>query len=111
MAVDQPIFESTVSEDGPATVVRLRGELDMSTAEDLSGRLDALLADGRHRIVLDLTDLDFVDSTGLSTIVRARTSAVQAGGSLAISSASHRVRRVFDLTGLGGLLASDVEAS
>ena len=55
------------------------GELDISTAPDLQDAL-AELTDAPRRVVVDLSDLEFCDSTGLSVFVRAKNSTDDAGG-------------------------------
>jgi len=58
-------------EDGEAAIVALSGELDIGSSDLLRDHLAKLLAGGRCRIVMDLTQLAFCDSTGLSTFVKA----------------------------------------
>ncbi|KPI19017.1 anti-anti-sigma regulatory factor, SpoIIAA [Actinobacteria bacterium OK074] len=55
------------------TVVELRGEIDLLTAQPLSARLDALTGGPRPDLVLDLRSLSFIDCAGLSALCRARS--------------------------------------
>jgi anti-sigma B factor antagonist len=63
----------SVEHDGTACVVRLAGELDLYNAEDVRRALFEACADGPERIVVDLSDVDFIDSTALGVLIEART--------------------------------------
>jgi anti-sigma B factor antagonist len=93
-------LELTVSEHEGDTVLRAAGELDVNTAPELREQLARLINDGVRRIVVDLTDVSFVDSTALSVLVSALKRLRQADGDLALASPNPSVRRVFEITGL-----------
>ena len=78
-------------------VVALAGELDAATCRGLA---DELLAPPGSLIVVDLSGLDFMDSSGLGTIHVARRRAIQEGGNLVVSRPNAMVQRVFEITGL-----------
>ena len=84
--------------DGTARV-RLDGELDLSTVPALEARVAALLASGSTRIVLDLAELEFIDSTGLRLILELHGEAARDGFSLALVPGGEAVQRVFEITG------------
>jgi anti-sigma B factor antagonist len=88
-----------VRNDGRA-VVRLGGELDMSTVPILEERLREALDGGSRRLVVDLSGLEFIDSTGLTLLVRCARAAEQDGFNLALVRGDDRVHRLFELTGL-----------
>jgi anti-sigma B factor antagonist len=85
-------------EDG-ATVIVLRGDLDLSTAPDLREALVEVIDEGA-RIVIDMEAIDFLDSAGLGILVgglkRARTN----GGELELVCSSHAVLKPIEITGL-----------
>ena len=81
-------------------VARVSGELDVSTAPRLREELVALFAAGRRYVVLDLSDLDFLDSTGLGVIVGVLKRARTLGGDLLLVCPKPSIRRVFEITGL-----------
>ncbi|MDF9811177.1 STAS domain-containing protein [Streptomyces sp. SPB162] len=65
---------------GDCTVVPLRGEIDLLTAPDLTRFLDSLTA-GRHPdLLIDLRQVEFLDGSGITTLVRARSRAVAREG-------------------------------
>jgi anti-sigma B factor antagonist len=93
-------LELTVSERDGEAVVRAAGELDVNTAPELREQLARLVSEGTRQIVVDLTDVSFVDSTALSVLVSALKRLRQADGDLQLASPNASVRRVFEITGL-----------
>ncbi len=93
-------LELTVSELDGETVVRAAGELDVNTAPELREQLARLISEDTRRIVVDLADVSFVDSTALSVLVSALKRLRQADGDLELASPNPSVRRVFEITGL-----------
>ncbi len=99
-----PFSVTCTARDGDGALVHLSGELDLSTAAELTAVLDGLAADGARRLLLDLTDLTFCDSTGIAAFVRADNRAADDGGWLRVTGATGRVRRVLQVTGLDEVL-------
>lgn len=89
-----------VSGAGHAFEVRLLGELDMSTAPQLRDELVRLTSDGATQVTVDLSELAFVDSTGLSVLITGLKRLRQQGGDMALRSPSPGTRRVLEITGL-----------
>jgi anti-sigma B factor antagonist len=93
-----------VEQDGGATVVVMRGEHDLSTADELRGRLDEVRAQGQP-FVVDLTEVTFVDSAVLGVLIAAHDHAVGDGTRVGFAVGSGRaVRKIVDLTGLDAVL-------
>ena len=84
--------------EGPI-VVKLHGELDLSTADQLEVCLEGLGADGAD-VRLDLSELSFCDSSGISAMVTASKRVRKRGGHLSIASPQPAVRSVLEITGL-----------
>jgi anti-sigma B factor antagonist len=82
------------------TVVSVFGEVDVATAPELKERLTGLVNDGRVKLVLDLSGVDFLDSTGLGMIVSALKRARTHDGDLRIVCTESRITRLFEITGL-----------
>ncbi len=89
--------------DGHA-VIRLKGELDIATADDLRDDLRKARESYGENVILDLTELEFMDSQGLSVIVGCHKAVTAAGGSLALVAPRPIVRRTLEITGLSGRL-------
>jgi anti-sigma B factor antagonist len=88
---------------GGATVVALRGEIDVLTAPALSERLDALTAHPHPELVLDLRLVRFIDCAGLGVLCRARNRALARQGRLRVVTDSVNFRRLLRVTGLSGV--------
>lgn len=82
------------------TLARVAGELDLATAPVLRERLVARLTSGHPNLVVDLTDVGFIDSTGLGVIVGLLKRARTLGGDLRLVCPGASVRRVFEITAL-----------
>jgi len=102
-----PISVTLARRDPPAAVVALVGEHDTYSAQRLENELAVLLEEGR-RIVVDLRDASFIDSTTLSVLLVGRQRAERAslGFALLLPDRMHtEVHRILDLTGLGPAFA------
>ncbi|GHA05427.1 STAS domain-containing protein [Streptomyces echinoruber] len=65
-------FQVTEGEQGGWAVLRVAGELDLVTSPVLRQRIHDVVAEGRHRLVLDLSGVFFCDSSGVGVLVAAR---------------------------------------
>lgn len=101
---DEPLIVELVDVSDKCAVVAARGEVDMQTAPRLDAVLTQTLAGGPKRIVVDLSDTPFIDSTGLGVLIKAAMKLAPAGGSLAVAVGHSHVIRVFEVTGLGEVL-------
>jgi anti-anti-sigma factor len=88
---------------GDEAVLTLRGELDFAAVPSLSSVIDAVIASGYLTIRVDMADVMFVASTGLTVIALAANRVVAMRGRLTIRSPSTAVRRLLDISGLQGL--------
>ena len=94
-----PQFEVSVERAGTTAIVRLAGELDLATAPELADVLHGLEAECQ-RIILDVTGLEFIDSTGLRLAVVEHDRAAMDGFEFVIAGAAGSVLKVLRLTGL-----------
>ncbi len=85
--------------------VGVHGEVDISVAEALEAALDAAIRESAGAFIVDLSDLDFIESTGLQVLQRARGLLGREDRELAIVCPHGPVRRVFELAGLSELFA------
>ncbi|MGW2248576.1 STAS domain-containing protein [Kitasatospora sp. NPDC001660] len=92
-----------VDHAGPVRIVAVAGELDHGTADGLRGVFAAPVDEGVQRIVVDLGELRFCDSTGLNILLRARIDAEAAGLRLELAGPRPVVERLFAVTGADGV--------
>jgi anti-sigma B factor antagonist len=90
----------TSRQEGPRTVVAVRGEIDVYTAPVLRERLSDLVSSGQYHLVLDLEGVDFLDSTGLGVLVGALKRVRPHDGEIVLVCAQERILKVFRITGL-----------
>ena len=95
----KPALQLTIatSTEGDAAIVRCSGKLVTGSKEVLQTEVRSLLP-GAKRIVLDLTDLGYMDSSGLGSIIGLYVSVKNAGGRLEVINLSARVRQLFSMT-------------
>jgi anti-sigma B factor antagonist len=82
------------------SVIALAGELDLSTIPRLEGRLLEELR-ARGSVVVDLTRLTFIDSSGMGLLIKAHRATNGAGGLHLVVSDGSQVERVFTIAGIG----------
>jgi anti-anti-sigma factor len=97
-------FQLEVTREPDRTRVRPIGELDPGTVDRVEGALRDLLAEGARDVVLDLSALTFMDSSGLSLTLRWSLAAAQDGFAFSLVPGRPPVQRVFDLAGIAGQL-------
>jgi len=95
-----------VDDRPPDTVVWVGGELDLTTAPELLQALTRLVDDGYHHLIVDLTGLDFCDSSGLSVLVRVKNRLDEVGGDVTLAGATPIVERVLEVSGLAEVFGS-----
>jgi anti-anti-sigma factor len=95
-----PEFEVRVQPAGEAVTVVLVGELDIVTVDELRARLDELTSAGFTRLVLDLRELSFMDSSGLQLVIEREADARRSGVELSLIEGPRQVQRLFELSGM-----------
>ena len=83
------------------TIVTISGEIDLYTAPRLHSELAAVLADGMPaRVVIDMSGVEFCDSTGMNVLLSCLRRVRERGGELEIASPKPAVRKILQVTGL-----------
>jgi anti-sigma B factor antagonist len=96
-----PHFELSEDDaDAGAHLISLRGEIHVTTAPQLAEHLSEAIESGKTAIVLDMSDVEFIDSTGLSVLLNALRLVGQRDGALALVCTNPTVLRLFQITGL-----------
>jgi anti-sigma B factor antagonist len=87
--------------DGATRTLRLQGEVDLSNVHRAERELRALSGHGDcERVILDMTDLEFIDSAGIAWLIREIEATGKGEGHLQIRGVTPNVRRVLTLTGV-----------
>jgi anti-sigma B factor antagonist len=81
-------------------VIRVAGDVDIDTAPSLRYAVRELLEQGRRDLVVDLSGVDFIDSTGLGVLVGALKDTQHSGGTLELICTQRRMLNLLHLTGL-----------
>jgi anti-sigma B factor antagonist len=87
--------------------ISVRGELDMATAPQLSDAISSAASTGRQRVVLDLSSVTFVDSTGISALCLAQGALEERGAVLVLGSLSPQVQSALQIVGLDSRFVID----
>lgn len=93
-------LEITSSKNGSKTLVKVVGEVDVSNAPQLRQELEAALGEATPQVVVDFSEVPYIDSTGIGVLVGAAHRAKEAGGSLTLSNPQKNVARVLSLLGV-----------
>ena len=88
------------TDDARGVVLVLEGELDLESAPELGEHLDQVERAHPERLLIDLSVLDFMDSSGLRVLIRARESARDHGYQLVLRRGSRQVQRLLEITGV-----------
>lgn len=89
--------------DGVA-LLHLAGKLNMVSAGAVRQRIAAIVAAGNPRVAVDLSEVDFIDSSGLGALISGLKSTREAGGDLQIAGPTEQARLVLSLTGMERVL-------
>ena len=98
----EDVFAFETHERGDSAIVRLVGELDLAEVVSLQEELDRLCSNGLAELTLDLTELDFIDSTGLHLLMKLRGRCASQELPLMLVPGPPSVQRLFEITGTEG---------
>lgn len=93
-----------VAREPEHTVLRVAGDLDLETAPQLLAAIEPYLSTGDEPLLLDLSGLAFIDSSGLSALIRVNQRMIEAGRPLSIIAPAPPVAKAFEITGLDQVL-------
>jgi anti-sigma B factor antagonist len=107
-------MELKTHEDGPITIVTVTGDLVIGDAETTFKKtVTRLLEEGRVNLLVDLSGVGFLDSSGLGALVRALTNAQKEGGQTKLLHAGPQIRKLLQMTKLDSVfeIHEDLEAA
>jgi anti-sigma B factor antagonist len=98
---DRPAFDLAISSEKGSSIFHLKGRLmDQQQADRLMGVVDEELAKGGRHVILDMSELQYMNSTGLNIMINVLTRTRNAGGDTLIAGVSNSVRQLFSVTKL-----------
>ena len=97
-------LDINTSRQGSTVVVALAGDVDIHTAPQVAELFAGLLAEGCTAVVVDLGDVNFLDSSALGILIAAQRDLAAAGGGLRLAAARPHVRKVFGITRLAEVI-------
>jgi len=101
MSFASPQFELVEEQVDPDTrVISVSGEIHVTTAPEFSQRLNDAIAAGTTSVVIDMSGVEFIDSTGLSVLLNGLRRVTRADGRLSLVVANPTVLRLFEITRL-----------
>jgi anti-sigma B factor antagonist len=106
-------MEITVTPMRRVDLLKVSGRVDSSNSSELDEALQTRLDEGRTNLVLDLSEVNYISSSGLRTLVTALRASKKKGGDVRLANPSERVQEVLGLAGLDTLFESydDVTAA
>src|SRR3954453_21046967 len=101
MSFASPQFELEEDQPDPDTrVISVSGEIHVTTAPEFSQRLNDAIAAGTRGVVIDMSGVEFIDSTGLSVLLNGLRRVTRAEGKLSLVVSNPTVLRLFEITRL-----------
>jgi anti-sigma B factor antagonist len=100
MTHDELSIDLKTENDGETLVFKLRGSLDLATAPTVRAALGEALEKQSRELIVDLTQLEFLDSTGLGVLIGAHRRAAEHGGRFRLVVKEGPISRLLNITGL-----------
>jgi anti-sigma B factor antagonist len=98
-----PSGTAEITDEGGVPIIKLVGEIDLSNVDSVRATIDATVSRAPDHVVFDLSDLDFLDSSGIALLLFAAAKS----RSVQLRRPSEIVRRIIEVTGLTGVLHMD----
>jgi len=95
----------TTTTQADVTVVQIEGNLDTGTAPEAEEHLQALLDDGKTKILVDFSTLDYISSAGLRVLLSTSKKLRSSGGEIRLCSLNETVAEIFDMSGFSTILS------
>jgi anti-sigma B factor antagonist len=95
-------LEVTSERGAGSVLVRLRGDFDLYSCAEVRSEVEGLYGEAETEVVLDLSGVTFLDSSGLGTLIGLQKRANQGSGQLKLTGLTSQVQKIFDITHLTG---------
>lgn len=100
MSHDELSIDIKSEHNGTALIFRLKGSLDLATSPTVRAALLEAANEGKHEIIVDLTHVEFIDSTGLGALIGGHRRALESGGGVSLVVTDGPISRLLNITGL-----------
>ncbi len=94
-----------VNDDGEITLITLKGPMELQTIKAFQNKISEIEPSIRKNITLDMREVDYIDSTGISILIMLNKQQKGKGKALSIINASQRVKSLLELSSLSDLLS------
>lgn len=98
-------MEISIRDSGEMKVLDFEGSLDTNTAPDAQKRMEEVIEQGHHKILVQFKKLDYISSAGLRILLVAAKKLKKSGGELRICQMNDDVREVFEISGFDTILS------
>ena len=99
-------MEFTIKEDASTITITVRGPMELNSIKEFQNKIIELGAASPRNVILDIKEVEYIDSTGISVLITLNRQQKQNGKSLTITNASQRVANLLELSSLSDLLQS-----
>lgn len=99
------MFQINEKKLGNVLVLGLEGRLDASTSSTMEKQLLGFINDGKTKVVLDFSSLDYISSAGLRVLLMAAKKSKSLGGKVVLACLKSHVREVFDIAGFSSIFS------
>lgn len=96
-------MQINVEDKGGIAVYRMTGDIDINTSPDVKKSFDRAISAKKNKVVINLKDVGYVDSSGLATLVEILKNLRSYGGKLKLTNLSGKVKGLFEITKLDKL--------
>lgn len=96
------VLEFNVESGAEAQIIRISGEIDVYNSFEVKTAVEDLLRAGKKQIAIDLSQVPYIDSSGLGALITAQSRIDRDGGRFFLIRPSEQIRNVFTLTKMGG---------
>lgn len=90
---------SSIEEKNGISIIHIQGRLDVGTAPSFDKFLKQLIGEGRNRLIVEMSGLEYISSAGIGVFVSCKQAASKQGGDVGIAGMQKNVYQVFDLLG------------
>lgn len=92
-------MEINVISKPSAEIIVIKGRLDVTTTQDLEKTFTDLFAQGKNKMLIDCTELDYISSAGLRTLLTAAKNSKKVNGKIVLTNLNANVKQIFEISG------------